>query len=697
MFGAAYYLEYQPTPDLERDMDLMAEAGFSVIRVGESVWATWEPEDGQFSLDWLEPVLDAAHERGIGVIIGTPTYAAPPWMQRKYPEIAGDIATGKQMPWGHRQEMDFTSPTFLFHAERIIRKIVRRYADHPAVIGWQVDNEPGIRLLYNHAVFQRFIDYLKQLYGTVERLNDEWGLVFWSHKLSVWDDLWLPDGNAQPQYDLAWRRFQADLVTDYIRWQADIVREELGTRDEFVTTCISFDQVGVEDEKLSKALDIASGNAYYDMQDSLAYPSTEPMSSDWIIRGPWGIYQLADLMYSAKQAPFYVTETNAGAIGSGATNSVAYDGQWRQIAWALISRGARMVEYWHWNTNLFGTETFWIGLLPHDGRPGRAYREIARIGAEINAAGSVVAESTPDADISFVYDSDSKWALGFSSVAPLPDSASRNGDADSYRRMTLPFYRAAFDAGLQVNTVRPAQLFRADPAEYAANHPVLVAVGLYTLSDESLRWLVSYASAGGHLVIGPRTGYADPEGRARGESKPAIIADAAGVSYQEFSNLNESIPVTVPAGSPLIVPETASATLWSDYLIPTDATALLGYDHPHHRNWAAATTRPYGDGQITVIGTIPGQSLAEALFRWAVPHPVTAIWGKLPPSIRVTSASLTDGRRLWFVHNWSWDPAGIAVPQDVIDLLDGNSLITSGNALDLGPWDVRVLSDAPRA
>jgi beta-galactosidase len=85
LLGAAYYHEYQPVPRLERDLDLMAEAGFSVIRVGESVWSTWEPENGRFELDWLQPVLDGAHERGIAVILGTPTYAVPPWLARQYP------------------------------------------------------------------------------------------------------------------------------------------------------------------------------------------------------------------------------------------------------------------------------------------------------------------------------------------------------------------------------------------------------------------------------------------------------------------------------------------------------------------------------------------------------------------------------------------------------------------------------------
>ena len=42
-FGAAYYAEYQQRPDPDADFELMVQAGFSVIRVGESVWSTWEP------------------------------------------------------------------------------------------------------------------------------------------------------------------------------------------------------------------------------------------------------------------------------------------------------------------------------------------------------------------------------------------------------------------------------------------------------------------------------------------------------------------------------------------------------------------------------------------------------------------------------------------------------------------------------
>ena len=154
LYGVAYYAEYQPYDRLERDLDLMAEAGLTVIRVGESVWSTWEPEDGRFDLDWLQPVLDGAHARGIHVILGTPTYAMPPWLARKYPEVRAERRTGERIPYGHRQDADYSHPAFRFHADRLVREVVGRYVDHPAIIGYQVDNEPGMELFHNRGAFE---------------------------------------------------------------------------------------------------------------------------------------------------------------------------------------------------------------------------------------------------------------------------------------------------------------------------------------------------------------------------------------------------------------------------------------------------------------------------------------------------------------------------------------------------------------
>jgi beta-galactosidase len=694
LFGAAYYHEYQPSPRLDTDLDLMAAAHFSVIRVGESVWTTWEPEDGVFDLEWLAPVLDGAHARGIHVILGTPTYAAPPWLARKYPEIAGETGTGVRTAWGGRQEIDYTHPAFLFHAERVIRKIVARYADHPAVVGFQVDNEPGIMLFHNEGVFQRFVDDLRQQYGTVEHLNEAWGLVYWSHKLSTWADLWRPDGNFQPQYDLAWRTFQAKLTTEYIAWQAGIVRE-YASPEQFVTTCIAYDRPGIDDSGLMRALDITAGNPYYAMQDALAVPYTESKPQGWTTAGAWSLFQSADRMFSSRQEPYLVTETNAGAIGGPSVNFPAYDGQWRQAAWTFIARGAEMIEYWHWHTTHFGTETYWIGILPHDQRPGRVYEQLAQLGAELETAGSAVVGLQPDARIGLVYSSRSKWGLAFQSTFNKSDSTfvSALGEMDerSYQRIFESFYRGTFDAGVPARILHDDQLVHPDggmdPAVVAAELPVLVVPGLLVADDDLLTWLRRYAAAGGHLVLGIRTAYGDEEGRARLEVKPALLAEAAGVRYQEFSNLNDPLPVR-SVSDRLTIGVDSRATRWVDCLITQGADVIAEYDHPHFGRFPAAVTTEHGQGRITTIGTVPDQSLAADLARWLVPDAQEG-WSDLPASVTVSSATTRGGGRLHVVHNWGWETVAVATPAPVKDILEPDA--GSSTKVELGAWDVRVL------
>ena len=138
-YGAAYYPEYQPYDRLERDIALMREANLTFVRLGESTWSNWEPADGRFEFGWMEKVVDALHEVGIEVLLGTPTYAIPPWLHRKYPEIMAVRARGERVWYGGRQNVDLTHAAYRFHAERVIRAVVRHFAGHSAVIGYQVD------------------------------------------------------------------------------------------------------------------------------------------------------------------------------------------------------------------------------------------------------------------------------------------------------------------------------------------------------------------------------------------------------------------------------------------------------------------------------------------------------------------------------------------------------------------------------
>ncbi|WP_127820154.1 beta-galactosidase, partial [Microbacterium sp. CPCC 204701] len=507
--GTAYYNEYLPDPGrLETDLRLMTDAGITCIRVGESVWSTWEPRDGEFDLEWLTPVLDRARAHGIDVILGTPTYAVPPWLARTHPELAVVRRDGSRVPWGGRQEVDYTSEVFRGYAERIIRAVLGRHGRHAAVIGVQLDNEAGLHLIHNDHVVDRFRQWVADRYGDVETLNREWGLAYWSHRIGAWEELWAPAGNTTPAYDLAWRRFQAEQTAQFIGWQAGIARQ-LVADDTFLTTCIAYQRPAMDDVAVGARLDIASGNAYYLAQDALDL-DREGAGGQWYADDVPQLVLMADRMRATREGPFLVTETGAASIGPAWLTRPPYDGQLAQAAWLLVARGARLVSYWHWHTLHSGAEVHWGGILGHDLEPGRIHREISGIGAQFAVASEWLADAEPDADVGIVYAHDSEWVTAFE-----PPLASGGGpDRTSYARIVGAFGRAAVDAGLQVGSVNERQLPEA--SELLARFPALIVAGLITASDRTLAVLEEYARLGGRLIVGPRTGYGDDDGRMRG-------------------------------------------------------------------------------------------------------------------------------------------------------------------------------------
>ena len=219
----------------------------------------------------------------------------------------------------------------------------------------------------------------------------------------------------------------------------------------------------------------------------------------------WSLFMKGDIGRSTKQGGFLVTETNALSIGDSHENFPGYDGQWRLGAYALVSRGARAISYWHFHSCHAGHETFWQGMLNHDLEPNRCFAELARTGAELARYAETLDGLEPDADVALVYSYDSKYALSFK--PPLRVEGKGEADRGSYQRIFDACYRAFFEARAQVDVLGEGQ----DWERYA----VVVAPGLYIASDDVVDRMLSYARGGGHLVLTFRSGYADADGKAR--------------------------------------------------------------------------------------------------------------------------------------------------------------------------------------
>jgi beta-galactosidase len=687
LFGASYYHEYQPYERLEEDVRMMREGNMTFMRIGDSIWARCEAVEGQFDVDWIEPVLDALHGGGVKVILATPTYAIPPWLHRRHPEIMAQQADGRQVRYGGRQNMDFSHPTYLHYAERMIRVLLERFAEHPAIIGYQVDNETGTRMAHNPSVVDRFFESLKVKFGTVDRLNEVWGLNYWSHRLGSWEDLWAPglEGNLNPGYDLEWRRFQASLTTEFLAWQTGIVKE-YARPDQFVTQDVVGGHGRPDSDmyEIAQVVDVLAMNSQHATQDGLELPATGDEISrlgHWTEVGVWPLSLKSDMAWGTRRANFLVTETNPISVGGSSWTFPAYDGQWRLAAYTYISRGANLIAYWHWHSLHYGHEIYSHGILNHDLEPNRCYRELSQIGEDLQRHDEILTDLRPDTDVALLYSQDSKYAMEHQPPLLKPDNS--GPDRRSYQRIFNAFYQGFFDARAQAAIVYPPQ----DLDDYR----VVVAPALYAADDALLERLVAYAEGGGHLVLSFRSGYGDEFARARWQRAPGPLRHAAGIGYNEYSNLAKPLPLR-DSGNGLTLPPESRGEGWADSLELEGATALASYDHPHFGQFPAVTSHPLGKGRVTYIGTLPNAPMAEAVASWVLRESgIEPLVADPPASVRVNTARSAAGERLWFLSNWSGVPVTIpALPVGGKELFTGNRL-EPGSGLALGPWDVNIV------
>ena len=671
LYGAAFYEEYMPQDRLEKDVALMEQAGINVVRVGESTWSVWEPEDGRFEFAWMDRIIERLARAHIRVIMGTPTYSIPPWMFKKHPEILVTRLDGRKATYGMRQNMDITNPDFLRYSERVIRKITEHYRDNRAVIGYQVDNETTSNGTAGPNVQTGFVGYLREKFASVERLNQIWGLVYWGQSLHDWSEVPPRDGILNPGWKLEWDRYQDSLTTRFLAWQAALVREQLRP-DQFVTQDFGgATRADVNEYAISKSLDIAANNPYHVTQD--------------LYDGEGSSYG-GDFARSLKRTNYLVTETNAQTIGwDSRTQFPPYDGQLRQDVYLMAATGANMVEYWHWHSLHYGQETYWKGVLSHDLEPGRAYAEVARTAHELQRIGSRIVNLQAAHPVALLYSNDSRRGteyMPFLTTQPPGDMPwSHPGGYDVEMRR---LYRALYRLNVGVDFVFPET---ADLSGYK----VVVVPPLYIASDALLTRLVDYARAGGHLVLTLKSGFCDEYSTVRPSMAPGPLREAAGFHYHEFSNLAKPLPLK---DDPFQAGAENTVTDWAEMLLLDTAKPLAYYDHPFFGKYPAITQNRFGKGTVTYEGTVLSDGLQQKLLERVLEQ--AQLLGpdqKLPAGVRVKHGIGHTGKAFHYYFNFSAATQRVVYAYAAGTELLSNRPAAKGGALALDPWGVAIVQE----
>ena len=683
LYGVAYYNEYMPGDDadhaarLEKDVALMKAAGLNVVRMGESTWSLWEPEDGRFEYAWMDRVVDAMGKAGIKVILGTPTYSIPAWMAHQHPDILADripggMFGGKAAPsvYGLRQNMDTDSPAYRFYAERLIRHIVAHYKDNPTVIGWQLDNETSSYDAANPDVFIGFQHYLEKKFVTPEALSKAWFLNYWGENLHTWEDLPRRDGTISTGYKLEWTRWSQMRVTDFLHWQAALVRECAGPSQFITTDYGGMMRRDVNEEAVAGALDIVADNIYHGTQDHYD--------------GSFQALQ-TDFTRSLKHGNFLVTETNAQTIGwSSQGQFPPYDGQLREDVYTYLAGGANMVEYWHWASIAANQETYWKGILSHDLEPNRAYAEMSRTAQELKKIGPSLVGLQLRNQVAILWSRDSANAISFMPYGGGVPARSWTGEPDGYASVVQQMHRSLYDLNIGADFVFPET---PDFSQYK----LLIVPVLYISDDALLQRITDYVKNGGHVVMTFKSGFANENSAVRWVRAPGPLREAAGFSYQEFSNLEHPLALK---DDPFRAGAEDKVSYWAEFLMPEHAKALAYYDHPFFGKWPAITENEFGAGSLLYEGTYLSDQLQTAVLKQELGKiGLTGPDQQLPASVHVQHGVNRLGKRLHYYFNYSGVEVRLnyAYPSGT-NLLDGKPL-AHGMDLTLAPWDLAIVEE----
>jgi beta-galactosidase len=677
LYGTAYYNEYMPYERLDKDVAMMKAAGFNVVRMGESTWSLWEPEDGQFEYAWMDRVVDAMGKAGIKVILGTPTYSIPAWMAHEHPEILTQTLNTSvfggppvQSTFGMRQNMDTDSPAFRFYAERLIRHIATHYKDNPTVIGWQLDNETGSNDAVNRDIFIGFQHYLEKKFGTPEALSKAWFLNYWGENIHTWEDLPTRDGAQSTGYKLEWTRWSQVRVTDFLHWQAALVCESASSR-QFVTTDFSgMMHRDVNEEAVAEALNIPAVNIYHGTEDHFD-----------------GVAQSIqeDFTRSLKHSNFLVTETNAQTTDW--TSSYLYppyDGQLREDVYTHLSNGADMVEYWHWASAAANQETFWKGVLSHDLEPNRAYAEVSKTAHELEKIGPHLVGLKIHNQVAILWSRDSANAIGFMPFTSSGGQWSFGPPTADYSTLVQQIHKSLYDLNIGSDFAFPTTV------DFSA-YKLLIVPALYIADDALLQRISEYVKNGGHVVMTFKSGFANENSAVRWVRAPGPLREATGFSYQEFSNLEHPLSLK---GNPFHVGNDNKVQYWAEFILLEHAKAIAWYDHPFLGHWPAITKNEFGAGTLLYEGTYLSDKLQTAVLKSVLEEVgLTGPDQQLPPAVHAQHGVNRLGKRIHYYFNYSGTEVKVSYAYGAgINLLDSKPIANAAE-LTLAPWDLAIIEE----
>lgn len=655
IMGTDYYPEHWDKSMWEEDLERMLETGIEVIRVAEFSWNKFEPKEGEYTWDFFDEFLDLCKKKGMRVIFCTPTATPPAWMTDKYPEVLNARQDGVLYRHGARRHYNYNSLIYQRFTRELTERMGEHYAKHPAIIGWQLDNEINCEMneFYSESDTIAFREFLKKKYGTIEKLNIAWGTAFWNQTYTSWGEVYVPrttlSNNTNPHEVLDYKRFVSDSACRWAKLQSDILRKYIKPGD-FITTNGLFGDLD-NHRMTSESLDFMT----YDSYPNMAYG----LNSHFIKRNA-----LKDRMWCMNldevrslQGIFGIMEQQSGANGwnTGMEAPTPRPGQITLWTMQSIAHGADYIGYFRWRTCTMGTEIYWHGILDYSSRENRRIGEIREIHRKFEAI-SELAGSEYEAKIGIVETYDNKFDAELDVWHGSIENTSRIG-----------LYTASQMTHTPVDFV---YLRENTTVEKLKRYQVLFYPHALILDEKQVAILEEYVSQGGVLVFGCRAGMKNENGRCVQENLPGLARKLTGAEVAEFTLVaEEEAPVYADWDGEML-----ESAVFNDELEADEGTKVLAsYANSYYKGVPALTEHPLGKGKVLYFGGAFTEKTAETFFRkLGVMSPYENIV-RLPKECEI-AVRVKDGMEYFFVLNYSKEEQTIILNEKMNSLYTGDPL-----------------------
>ena len=507
--------QWQDHPDiLERDVELMKKANINCVSIGIFSWAALEPEKDVFTFEWLDNVIERLWENGIHIILATPSGSRPQWLAEEYPEVLRVGENGVRNIYGHRHNHCYTSPAYRERVRIIDTKLAERYAAHPAVILWHISNEFGgechCELCQNE--FRRWV---KNKYGTLDKLNYAWWSRFWSHTYTKWEQVHSPSYMGETSIhglDLDWKRFVTDRTIDFMREEIKAVKA-VNPDIPVTANLMGIYVYGLDYFKFKDELDVISWDSYPEWH-AFSASNAEIARNESLSH---------DMMRAVKGRPFLLMECTPSTTNWRPISKLKKPGMHKLSVLNAVAHGADSGLYFQIRQSRGSAEKFHSAVISHVGTEStRVFKEVSETGAALNALSEEIYGSDSPAQVAIIFDTENKWALD-------KCQGPRNAGLDYFGEIQKN-YDYFWQNGINVDVVDSTYDF--------SGYKLVIAPMLYMFHSGIQDKLREFVKNGGTLVTTAFSGVVNETDLCfLGESTKEKLSDVLGMWVEEIDSL----------------------------------------------------------------------------------------------------------------------------------------------------------------